>query len=101
MAAVALIGAASPLAALAEGAAVGIAAAIVAYGLLRFDARAVPTFCATFVVLQFAESALVPGTPADGLHVTLAAAVAALVAWRATVHLARATAAAPAAPQSG
>jgi hypothetical protein len=95
MAAVALIGAASPLAALAEGAAVGIAAAIVAYGLLRFDARAVPTFCATFVVLQFAESALVQGTPADGLHVALAAVVAALVAWRATVHLARAMAAAP------
>jgi hypothetical protein len=94
MAAAALAGSTAPWPALVEGAAAGVVTATVVWGLLRFDARALPAYCATVVVLRFAELTAPNGSLADGLHVVLVVVAAAVVAWRATAYLARARAAA-------
>jgi len=61
--------------------------------LLARVLRNVVEFCATGVVLGFAETVAPEATAADWLHVAVAAAVAAAVAWAATAYLARAGAA--------
>jgi hypothetical protein len=62
------------------------------YGLLRFDALAVPAFVATGVALELAATALRKGYPAALLDGAVAIAVAALVAWGVTRYLAQARA---------
>jgi hypothetical protein len=88
-----LAAATPPLDAVLGGLVAGLVTAFVVYGLLRFDYRAVPAFCATGVVLGFAETAAPAATAGDWLHVAVVAAVAAAVAWAATAYLARAGAA--------
>jgi hypothetical protein len=64
------------------------------FGVLRFDYRAVPSYCATGVVLGVVETAAPQGTAADWWRAVVAAAVAMLVAWAVTRYLDRARAAA-------
>jgi hypothetical protein len=64
------------------------------YGVLRFDALAVPAFVATGGVLDLMASVLRKGNPAAFVDLALALVVVALIAWGTTRYLARARAAA-------
>jgi hypothetical protein len=88
--ALALVAAPNPVAAAIGGVAAGLVTAILVLGLLRFDYRAVPSYCATGIVLDLVEGAPARGTVADWGYVAVAAVVAMLVAWAATHYLGRA-----------
>jgi hypothetical protein len=90
VAAASFVAAQDPLVAAVDGIVTGLATAAIVYGLLRFDAMAVPAFLATGAVLQIAENAVHKATPAAFGHATLAVAVAIIVAWALMRYLARA-----------
>jgi hypothetical protein len=93
VAAASFIAAQDPVTAAVDGIVTGVATVAIVYGLLRFDATAVPAFLATGAILQFAENALLEGTPGSFARSALAVAVAVVVAWAATQYLVRARAA--------
>ncbi|HYQ99786.1 MAG TPA: type II CAAX endopeptidase family protein [Casimicrobiaceae bacterium] len=76
------------------GALSGAAVIGAVYGLLRFDALALPAFVATGLALDLAATALRKGYVAALADAAIAIAVAALVTWGVTRYLARARAAA-------
>jgi hypothetical protein len=82
------------------GALAGIAVIVAVYGLLRFDALAVPAFVATGSALDLAAGALRKGHAAALPDAALALAVVALIAWGVTRYLARARASAAHAPST-
>jgi hypothetical protein len=75
-----------PVVAAVDGVVTGLAAVAIVYGLLRFDALALPAFLATGVVLQFAENAARKGAEAYA-NAALAAGVAIAVTWLVTRYL--------------
>jgi len=74
VAAASFVGAQDPIAAAVDGVVTGAATAAIVYGLLRFDATALPAFLATGAILQIVENAARKGASAYG-----DAALAALV----------------------
>ena len=64
------------------------------YGLLRFDALAVPAFVATGGILDLVATAVRKGYPAALVDAAVAIGVVVLVAWSVTRYLAQARAAA-------
>jgi hypothetical protein len=62
----------------------------IVYGLLRFDATALPAFLATGAILQIVEDALRKQAPAAFGHAILAAGVVIVVTWAVMRYLARA-----------
>lgn len=90
VAASSFVAAQDPVVAAVDGVVTGLATAAIVYGLLRFDATAVPAYLATGAVLQLAENALLKGTPTAFVHAALAAAIAIGVAWALTRYLDRA-----------
>lgn len=84
-----VIDAANPLAAIAGGVMGGFAAAVIVYGLLRFDLRTVPAYIATGLVLGFIEAAARNATPDSYIYAAAASAVAVAVATGVTRYLTR------------
>ena len=93
-----MAGARDPVASGLAGALAGAAVIGTVYGLLRFDALAVPAFVATGGALEFITSVLRKGHSAALVDLALALAVVALIGWGATRYLERARAAAAARP---
>jgi hypothetical protein len=90
VAAASFVGAQDPIAAAVDGVVTGVATVAIVYGLLRFDATALPAFLATGAILQIVEDALRKQAPAAFGHAVLAAAFVIVVTWAVMRYLARA-----------
>lgn len=84
---IAVIDAANPVAAIAGGLIAGAAAALIVYGLLRFDLRTVPAYVASELVLGFAESGARNATSESYVYAAVAITVTIAVAAGATHYL--------------
>jgi hypothetical protein len=85
----AYIGGDDPVVAIAAGTTEGVLAAIVVYGLLRFDYRTVPAFLAADLVLQALATAAQKSTPAAWADCAALAATALVGAWLVIRYLER------------
>ena len=84
---ISVIDAANPLAAIAGGLVGGFAAAVIVYGLLRFDLRTVPAYITTGLVLGFIETAARNATNDSYVYAVVASATAIAVAAGVTHYL--------------
>jgi hypothetical protein len=90
VAAASFVGAQDPIAAAVDGVVTGAATVAIVYGLLRFDATALPAFLATGAMLQIVEDALRKQAPAAFGHAILATVFVIVMTWAVMRYLARA-----------
>lgn len=78
-----------PLLAMAAGSVEGTLTAIVIYAVLRFDARTVPAFIVTGMLLHALQRAIAAGTPSAWIAAAIMSVVGVAVAWQLVRYLER------------
>ncbi len=87
--AAALVGDGDPAAALLRGIVKGLVSFVLLWQVLRYDARTLPAFLATGMVLEGARNAALEGTASAWMLFALSAAVAVAATWAVTRYIAR------------